>query len=59
MHEQGYTQNDMNNLTEQSWKGRITYLLVRKCIATKKYSVVAPNQGGGSKTMKTNEHLEY
>ena len=35
MHEPGYTQTDMEHLTDWHWKGRITLLLLKKGVATK------------------------
>ena len=60
MHEQGYTQSDMEEFERIAIDKRdyVASSTERACHRDQ-YKVVQPNQGGGSDTAKTEEHFEY
>ena len=60
VHEQGYTQYDMeecDSIAHEKWI-YVASSDERACYRGQ-YKVVQPYQGGGSDTMKTEEHPEY
>ena len=59
MHEQGYTQSDMAEF-DRKRSEKSTYVATppERAYYRDPYKVVQPNQGGGSNTVKTEEHHE-
>ena len=53
MHEQIYTQSNMEESDRLVWEKRITKVLLKRDVTTELFTVVQPDQGGGSNTVKT------
>ena len=60
MHEQGYTQTDLEEFDRiELERKKYVATLEEMCYCRGQYTIVLPNRGGGSNTMKTEEHPEY